>query len=196
MKPKTLIGFLLGPALLLSLAAFHAPSFLLVSEDPVKSDAVVLFLGGQKGIREKEAYMLVKEGYADYLIIPAYGQIRKRGPDGKLERLDPTSTHNTTNVKLHTAVWMEDTHIEVLETKRLMDASGLRSALFVSSPYHLRRIKMISGELFGDSLAVRYVPTRYEAPSETFWLFDNRDRRLVLTEYAKISWFLLYRPFV
>jgi hypothetical protein len=36
---------------------------------------VVLFIGGEKGAREKEADQLIKEGFADYLIIPATGQV-------------------------------------------------------------------------------------------------------------------------
>jgi hypothetical protein len=39
-------------------------------------------------------------------------------------------------------------------------------------------------------------PTRYEQTSETFWLFDSRDRKFVLNEYMKIAWLLLYSPFV
>jgi hypothetical protein len=38
-------------------------------------------------------------------------------------------------------------------------------------------------------------PTRHETPDEGFWLFNN-DRKFVLTEYAKIAWFVLYSPFV
>ena len=85
---KHLTFFILGIALVLALAIFCAPSLLLVSEAPVKSDAVVLFLGGEKGTREKEAYQLVREGYAEYLIVPARGQVQKPGPNGKLIKID------------------------------------------------------------------------------------------------------------
>ena len=78
---------LLFAGLLLSLAIIHAPSFLLLCEAPVKADAVVLFVGGE-GAREREAEQLIKEGFADYLIIPAHGQIKKRGPDGRLGPFD------------------------------------------------------------------------------------------------------------
>ncbi len=203
-------------ALLLSLAAFHAPSFLLISERPVRSDAVVFFVGGETGTREKEAHQLLREGFADYLLVPGQGLIKKRGPDGRLERLDPPSSLNTSHLKLKTAAWLENTHIEVLEAKRLMDDLGLRSALFISSPYHMRRIKLITGHVFKPApsspplssqspplqkegkggFIVYAVPTRYETQGKGFWLFNSSERKSVLTEYAKITWFLAYSPFV
>ena len=81
------------------LALYNAPGFLAYSDQPVKSDAVVLFLGGEEGVREKEANQLVIEGYADYLIIPAYRQIKKRGPDGKLMEIDIELKLKTSNSK-------------------------------------------------------------------------------------------------
>ena len=186
--------------LILSLAIIHAPSFLLISEAPVKADAVVLFVGGE-GAREREAEQLIKEGFADYLIIPAFGQIKKRGPDGKLETfsLKPRPQNenlNTSSSKLKTSSWLENTHIEVLRAKGLMENLGLSSALLVSSPYHMRRIKFITGKFFNDSQAVGYLPTRYETAGKGFWLFNSDERNFVLTEYTKIAWFFLYSSFL
>lgn len=223
---------------LLAPAAYYAPTFLLVADQPVKSDAVVLFLGGERGTREKEARQLLKEGWAGYLIIPARSQVQKLGPDGKLIRIDltlpasssnqgtnkltnqQTSSLNTrdsgrtneptnqrtssnsppnqpTNEQTKLRNWVvEDTHQEALITRDLMERLGLRSAILVSSPYHMRRIRLISGKTFAENMVTRYVPTRYETPNETFWLLNSYDRRFVLTEYMKIGWFLLYSPFI
>ena len=91
---------------------------------------------------------------------------------------------------------MENTHIEVLGAKRLMENLGLRSALFVSSSYHMRRIKVITGKVFQDQMTVSYMPTRYESLGKGFWLFKSDERNFVLTEYAKIVWFFLYSSFL
>jgi uncharacterized SAM-binding protein YcdF (DUF218 family) len=205
------VWFILCFIVLLSLAVVQAPSFLIVSDPPVKSDALVLFLGGEKGTREQEANQLVAEGYADYLIIPAHGQIKKRGPNGTLIKIDfdlkpkitlnlklavPEAFPNTSNLKLKTASLLEDTHQEVLIARDMMERLGISSAILVSSPYHMRRIKLISARVFGERATVCYVPTRYETPKEGFWFSENYDRKFVLTEYAKIGWFLLYGPFV
>lgn len=185
--------FILGIALLLSLAVFQAPAFLVISEAPVRADAVVLFVGGEKGLREKEADQLLREGFADYLIIPATGQIKKRGPDGRLERLQ-LNQPNRKN-------WfVENTHIEVYEAKRLMDNLGLHSASLVSSPYHMRRIKYIAKSVFLDTGNVRtfklyFVPTRYETPHLKSWFPNIHDLTFVLMEYPKIFWFFIYSNF-
>jgi uncharacterized SAM-binding protein YcdF (DUF218 family) len=192
--------FILGVALLLFLAVFQAPAFLVISEAPVRADAVVLFVGGEKGSREKEADQLLREGFADYLIIPATGQIKKRGPDGRLESVHSEAKPQTFNLRPKTPARLENTHIEVYEAKRLMDNLGLHSALLVSSPYHMRRIKYITKSVFLDTGNVRtfklyFVPTRYGTPHLKSWFPNIRDLTFVLMEYPKIFWFFIYSNF-
>jgi uncharacterized SAM-binding protein YcdF (DUF218 family) len=188
------IIFIFCLLILIALAVLQAPSFLIVSDTPVKSDAVVLFLGDVNGTREKEARQLIREGFAEYLIISAYRRVKKQNPDGQLITIDLNLTLN--HLKLKTASWLEDTHQEAVLARDMMDHLGLRSAILVSSPYHMRRIKLIAGRVFGERPKVGYVPTRYEPPNDGFWLFKSYDRKFVLSEYGKIIWFLLYEPFV
>jgi len=180
--------------ILIALAIIQAPAFVIVSDPPVKSDAVVLFIGNDRGTREKEANQLMQEGFAEYLIIPARSQVKKLNPDGTLSKIDLNLKLN--NLKLNTSAWLEDTHQEALIAHEIMERLGLRSAILVSSPYHMRRIKLIAERVFGDRTALCYAPTRYETPTEGFWLLNNHEVRHVLMEYLKIIWFLLYSPFV
>jgi uncharacterized SAM-binding protein YcdF (DUF218 family) len=189
LKLKTF--YFISCLILLAAALYYAPFFLIVSDPPVKSDAVVLFLGGEKGTREKEADQLIRDGFADYLIIPAYRQVKKLNPDGILIKIDSDVKPKTSNLK----PFFEDTHSEAIIAHDMMERLGISSATLVSSPYHMRRIKMIAEKVFGDGQTVNFVPTRYETPSDGFWLFNNYDRKFVLTEYAKITWFLLYSSF-
>jgi uncharacterized SAM-binding protein YcdF (DUF218 family) len=192
--------FILGVALLLFLEVFQAPAFLVISEAPVRADAVVLFVGGEKGSREKEANQLLREGFADYLIIPATGQVKKRGPDGRLESVHPEEKPQTSNLKPKTAARLENTHVEAYEAKRLMDNLGLHSALLVSSPYHMRRIKYITKSVFLDTgnvptFKLYFVPTRYGTPHLKSWFPNIHDLAFVLMEYPKIFWFFIYSNF-
>jgi uncharacterized SAM-binding protein YcdF (DUF218 family) len=90
-----------------------------------------------------------------------------------------------------------------------MDDLGLRSALLVSSPYHMRRIKLITGHVFKPApssppfekegqggFRLYTVPTRFETQGKGIWLFNSSERNFVLTEYTKIVWFLLYSIFI
>ena len=90
----------------------------------------------------------------------------------------------------------EDTHVEALEAKRMLDERGFRSAILVSSPYHMRRIRLIAGTVFGGGYALTYVPARNEAaPTGADW-GDRAGRRTIVREYLKMVWFCLYAPFI
>jgi len=199
-KGRSSLYLFISVFIILSLAIIAVPSFLLVSDAPVKADAVVVFIGGENGSREKEAEQLVGEGFAEYFIIPAYGQVRKRGPDGNLEpfnwkRPEGVPHRQTNKLTKQGNRFIENTHLEALMAKRLMENLGLRSALLVSSPYHMRRIKMITGKVFQDQMTASYIPTRFEMFGKGFWLLNNSEREFVLMELAKIAWFLVYSPF-
>jgi len=55
---------------------YYAPAFLIYSDSPAKSDAIVLFVGADSNRRNQEVQMLLFEGYADYQIVPAYRKIQ------------------------------------------------------------------------------------------------------------------------
>ena len=88
-------------------------------------------MGGETGTREKEAQQLLREGFADYLIIPATGQIMKGGLDGNLERLDPPSSLNTLHLKLKTSTLKPRPQDELLKTPHLK----LETAAWLENPY-------------------------------------------------------------
>ena len=181
-------------------AIFYAPYFLLRSDPPERSEVVVLFIGSEFSTRKLEAFKLIIDGYARYLIIPAYGRVSDAGlfpqrSDQINIKPDRLTIRNLTKSGRYPRYY-EDTHVEVLEAKRMMDKAGLKSALFVSSPYHMRRIGIIADRVLGkDNYKIRYIPTRFEESDRLFWFFKKRDIKLVSGEYTKIIWFLLYHPF-
>ena len=166
----------------------YAPSYLFYADPPRKSDAVVLFLGNEYKERRAEAVKLMAEGYAAHLVIPAYGRVAEAGKHGEASRNVVPSRPS------HYPVVYEDTHIEVIEAKMLMDRNGLTSAIFVSSPHHMRRIKLITDRVFtGGAYQTTFVPTRFEKRKEGFWFLHESEIKKVTSEYGKILWFFLYR---
>ena len=96
----------------------------------------------------------------------------------------------------HDYRFYEDTHLEILHAKAMMDKLGFKSANLVSSPYHMRRIKLITGRIFdGGDYNLSCVPTRYEKTEKNLWWFNKYDLKWVLGEYLKIAWFIIYEPF-
>ncbi|MGZ6223188.1 MAG: hypothetical protein ACXWMW_10655, partial [Syntrophales bacterium] len=56
-------------------ALYYGPRYLTYADKPLRSDAVVLFVGPDNKTRQEDANRLMSEGYARYLFIPAYGRI-------------------------------------------------------------------------------------------------------------------------
>lgn len=170
------------------LLIIKAPGYLSYSDEPCRADAVILFLGNEYRERRAEAARLIRDGYADHLLIPAYGKLLKA------DDLERPSRNGVPLRPSHYPGFYEDTHVEVLEAKKLMDRNRLASAIFVSSPYHMRRIKLIANRVFtGGEYRIIFVPTRYEKPTNGPWFLNQGSIRKVVGEYGKIAWFFLYR---
>ncbi len=171
-----------------------SPHYLTFGTAMPKSDAVVLFLGPGMQARRQEAEALVREGVAGILLTPAFGSIEPPGArlnievpgtPGPLPECQKIGFFDNARI-------CEDTHLELLMARRMMERLGLRSAVLVSSPYHMRRIKIIAQAVFDNApYALAYRPTRYE-PTSPVWFLSTKDAGWVFTEYGKILWFLLY----
>jgi hypothetical protein len=192
---KIALAILFVSALLAGIAAYHAPRFLVYADKPVKSDAVILFFGNNSSAREKEAKRLVHEGYARFLITPAYHQVVDASniPLPYAEAANNAASRGAGGYP----GYYEKTHLEVLYAKQTMHAMGLKSAIMVSAPYHMKRIKMICEKTFGEQArSISYVPTRYEKEPIDLRAMDWGDWVFVIREYVKICWFSMYFLFI
>ncbi|HVN95376.1 MAG TPA: ElyC/SanA/YdcF family protein [Syntrophorhabdaceae bacterium] len=178
-----------------------APYYLLRSDKPGQSDVIVLFLGSRFALRKQEAFKLIADGYSRRLIIPAYGKVSEAGlfsEEWGQTNLRPelATVKGRIANRLSYPKYYEDTHIEILEAKKAMDKAGLTSAIFVSSPYHMRRISIMAAKVFGNHrYRLTFVPSRYEEDDSASWFLHKRDLKFVFSEYSKIGWFMLYRYF-
>ena len=197
---KRLILFIIILALIVGAVAY-APYYLARAGTPVKSDVIVLLLGPKFTLRKEEVFKLIEEGYARHLIIPAYGKVS----DAVLfsnqaaqanPKPDPSLIRGRIVNLSSYPKYFEDTHIEILEARKMIDKAGFKSAIFVSSPYHMRRISIIANKVFGkEGYQLTFVPSRYEQYSGALWFLKKRDLKFVSGEYSKIIWFMLYRFF-
>ena len=193
-RKKTLTYFfvllLLG---IFFIALNYGPSYLMYADEPLMSDAVVLFLGPDNKARQEDANRLMREGYAHYLFVPAYGRITEASS------LSSSAGAKKANPKLIISglkprPYFENTHVEVLEAKRMMAQYRLNSAIFVSSPDHMRRIKIITERIFHEEpVRIVFVPIRVEPGTHQDLTLS--DYRHMGTEYVKIIWFLIYSSF-
>jgi hypothetical protein len=174
----------------------YSPRFLLYSSEYKKANVIILLLGPDFKARQKEAYQLINEGMTDYLIIPAYHKAYRVYDKEKKKYLSPNLYSFKPDQKNITpSGFYEDTHLEIIEAKKIMSGYGLNSAIFVSSPYHMRRIKLIAMKVFDtDKDNFYFVPTRYEKAPANYWELSLADWKKVRREYGKILWFFIYFP--
>ncbi len=193
---KTLLTGLLAVVLIINII-IYAPYYLLYSSIDRKADAIVLFLGPDFTARQKAAHKLINEGKADYLIIPAYHKVYRISDKGAVKSLSPDLSLRKSmkeRAMLNPAPYFyEDTHIEAIEAGKIMSDYKLQSAIFVSSPYHMRRIKLIVANVFsGKQGGLYFVPTIYEKAPANFWELTLNNWKNVGWEYIKIAWFCFY----
>jgi hypothetical protein len=188
-----------GILLLVLLGGFvlFSPRFLLYSSKYKKADAIILLLGPDFKARQKEANKLINDGMADYLIIPAYHKAYRIYDKGTMKYLSPNLylfKSGQKNVAVPPSFY-EDTHWEIIEAQKVMSSYGLNSAILVSSPYHMRRIKLIVMKVFDTNKGDFYfVPTSYEKAPANCLELSLADWKKVRNEYGKILWFFLYFP--
>ena len=189
------VGILL--LVLLGGVVLFSPRFLLYSSKYKKADAIILLLGPDFKARQKEANKLINDGMADYLIIPAYHKAYRIYDKGTMKYLSP-NLYSFKSGQKNVAVppsFYEDTHWEIIEAQKVMSSYGLNSAILVSSPYHMRRIKLIVMKVFDTNKGDFYfVPTSYEKAPANCLELSLADWKKVRNEYGKILWFFLYFP--
>jgi uncharacterized SAM-binding protein YcdF (DUF218 family) len=182
-------------------AIAYAPYYLARTDKPARSDVIVLLIGSKFTPRKEEVFRLIEDGYARQLIIPAYGKVSDAGLFSNQSsqtnpKPDPSLIRGRVVRRAQYPRYFEDTHIEILEAKKMMDKTGFKSAIFVSSPYHMRRVSIIANKVFGkNGYSLIFVPSRYEQHNGSLWFLKKRDLKLVTGEYSKIIWFALYRFF-
>ena len=178
---------------------YFAPFYLTHTDSPNKSDVVILLLGSDSEARKKEAEQLIANGYSKYLVIPDRFEIFKSSDSGGLipeKRNTLLQNRLIANKKKHENGYFESTHLEISHAKAMMDGLGFKSAIFVSSPCHMRRVRLIAESVFkGGGYQLLFVPSRYEKTNGKLWWLYRYDLKRVAGEYVKIVWFLLYSPF-
>lgn len=169
------------------------PCFLAYSTNCDRADAVVLLLGPDFTARQKHGQDLTRKGMADCLVIPAYNKTYCL-QEGTLKLLPNKKDNDNVAGKRNAAVpkYYEDTHLELIAAKKMMKADGLKSAIFVSSPYHMRRIQLMVVRVFDMGPNYYFSPTPYETAPLKAWELQNSDWKKVWRESVKILWFLIY----
>ncbi len=162
----------------------------------------MVMLGSEFAARKREAVSLIEKGVADTLLIPAWRQVIRYQGGGRKEAGKKTvmvAGRPQVSVKIfgRRLDLYENTHLELLLAREMMEKLGMKSAVVVSSPRHLRRVQIIAGQVFaggGYEIGLQSASLKISSPLDC--LQSGPCREHVASEYLKIAWFLVYSWFV
>ena len=179
---KLTIGFL---ALVLfgGLYWFRTPILVLagkwlVVETSLQAADLVIALGGSRE-RQDKAVDLLKQGFAKRILFT-----------GSDFRPIDYACLSIGHQGIEPSMVAYRTYDEALVTKKVMEANGFQSAIIVTSPYHLRRTRLIFIRVFGDN-AVRlmFSPSSNKAFSMNDWWESHYGRKVVIIEYLGLVYY-------
>jgi len=176
-------------AILASERALQAVGNFLAVEDPLERADAVIAISGDGQERVGEAIALLWQGDAHWLILSgAPGE----GSGSARELARYAARFGMDRERILMDDWGVSTAENARGSAQVMHAQGLRSAILVTSPYHMRRAAVIFRAFFRPvGLTVRAYPVQDSFFKPEGWWRRRSDRQLVIREYAKLAAFLV-----
>lgn len=194
-KRKWTAGIVLAVLVLSCLAGIflYAAGEFLVQTDPLQRSGAVVLLGGGGKERIDEAAGLMRDRFADLLILT---DTDSTAPGGmleweyvRLEMIDRGVSPAQIQTTYHTVTSTKEEARAVLE---YLQRHKVSSCIVVTDPYHTRRTRMIFHQEFeGSGVDVRVVPAQKHWYTPYSWFLSTRGWQATLSEFAKIMAFWL-----
>ena len=155
-----------------------------------RSDAIIVISGDENLARYREGVRLYRAGWAPVLIFSgaALGHDESNAEVMRKMALDD----GVPSAAILTDDLGGDTYGNAVHTRALMEQHRLRSAILVTSPYHLRRAALTFGGVYNGS-GIRVIGRA--APDgawrkQSWWAWDET-RELTLRELEKLAYVTL-----
>jgi len=163
--------------------------FLIVEDDISRADVIVI-LGGGGPERVEHAVKLYQSDYANWIIAT--------GMENKLPGLVTTwsqlAMKHAVSLGVPESVFILEerptsTYEDALYVKEDMLDRGFKSAIIVSSPYHMRRARMIFRKIFEDreDIFLQFSPAKDSDFQTHRWWTREGDLINVVNEYCKLA---------
>jgi uncharacterized SAM-binding protein YcdF (DUF218 family) len=174
----------------------------LIAVDPLARADAIFVTDGKTPHREMEGAMLYREGWAPRVVVT----LPRSDISEELRRLSGEPTPQDHSVAMlrrggvpESAIVRLDRRVENTLEELHVDfdyarAHGWRRVIIVSSPYHLRRIRVIWRSRFEREIPALLRATRYERVETTSWWRSRRSLEDAVHEVAGIAHFLIGSP--
>ena len=187
-KKKKIIILIIITVVLMVIIGLNLGKFLVESDKLEKVDAIAVF-SGDSGARTERAVELLKDGYADYLILSGgkvYDNVTmaelmkkhaiKLGVDESKILIDNEASTTNENAEFTTSI---------------IEENNFRSVIVVTSDYHTRRSKLAMEKALentlidGEEVMVRVTPSK-EKKFTTKWWTSGDSVLMIISEYLKL----------
>lgn len=166
--------------LLLITGFFSAGRFLALTESPKQSDVIIVLSGGQG--RVEKAAELYKAGYAPYIILSNAKESTSKSGD----MVQNAIALGIPKDVIYTENAAKSTHQNAKYTLPIMKEYGFKSAIVVSSDFHMRRVKFLFGRVYKKSeIELTYVGSASGYNAKRWWS-DRKSRETTFNEYVKM----------
>lgn len=183
-KAKSLFFILLITIIIFGYKAFiNLGENLVLDEIPRRSDVIVVLSGGEG--RLQKGAKLFHDGYGDFVLLSnstvqsntTAEAIALGIPDDRILEEDKATS----------------TYTNAVYAKELINQNNFRSAIIVSSDFHMRRTKLIFDRIFKDTdIQLLYIPSNTNWFSKNRWWEEKFSRRIVINEWIRIVGYQFY----
>lgn len=186
---RYLVGFVLGVvvAVPLTVLALVGIGHALAVEDPLAPADAIVAVSGDSGPRVATAVDLWKKGYAGVIVFSGGSLDPRSAPSAELMKREAVALgvpEDRIRIEPEAATTQQNAKL----VAELMHASGLRSAILVTSPYHQRRAAMhFSREFSRFGLTFINHPAADPRWSPDRWWASEPARSLTVVELAKLA---------
>lgn len=178
------IALLAHQALLQAVGDFLAP------EDPLAPADAVIAISGDGRERVRTAAEIFHQGYVTWVVLS--GGPAHRGSGSAQEMARYAQEFGTPAERILLDERATTTVANAQGSAQVMEERGLRRAILVTSPYHMRRAIIIFRAAFAPrGLSVQAYPARDSFLDLEAWWKRPQTRQFVLREYAKLVAFLI-----
>ena len=154
----------------------RAGQWLVVNQAPQNADIIIVLSGGEE--RMEVASKLLDEGYSNKILLTnVYG-------------FSPQDISDVESNEFAEVIYRDDQSTSTLASakysKKMMEETKLKSALIVSSEYHMRRVKMNYERTFkGNSYELTYIASDSHYHPQRWWA-DDYSFGVTGSEYIKM----------
>jgi len=181
------LGVILG-----AIGAFVVPGFLLEGpREPLQtSDAIVVISGDEALARYRDGVRLYRAGWAPRLIFSGAAWDGSHSNAEVMRNLAISDGIPDSAILVDPSA--DDTYGNAVHTRDLMVAHGLKSAILVTSPYHLQRAVLTFRGVY-DGTGIRVIGR--SAPDgewrKTNWWMSSETRALTVRDLEKLGYVTL-----